>query len=88
MDKEEDKNKEEDKEQEQEEKVEMIIRQTCYTREEAIEKLKENNYDEILTIKSYFGIKEKKQQTIKSINQEMYKQMRLHLVTTIQPTII
>jgi hypothetical protein len=59
-----------------EEKVQKILRQTDYTFELALEKLKENNYDEISTIKSYFGITEKKEQQIKSVNQEIYRQLR------------
>ena len=59
-----------------EEKVQKILRQTDYTFELALEKLKENNYDEIYTIKSYFGITEKKEQQIKSVNQEIYRQLR------------
>jgi hypothetical protein len=60
-----------------EEKVQKILRQTDYNIEIAQEKLKEFNYDEIAVIRSYFGIKEPKPQTnIKSVNQEIYKQLR------------
>ncbi len=59
-----------------EEKIQKILRQTNYTSELALEKLKENNYDEISTIKSYFGITEKKEPQIKSVNQEIYRQLR------------
>ena len=59
-----------------EEKVQKILRQTDYTQEVALNKLRENNFDEILTIKDYFGITEKKTVKIKSINQEIYKQLR------------
>ncbi len=62
-----------------EEKIQIIIRQTDYSEEIAREKLKENNYDEILTIKSYLGISEKKTKPMKSINQEIYKQLRTKL---------
>ena len=61
---------------EMEEKVQKILRQTNYTEEEAREKLKENCFDEILIIKGYLGIKEKKTQEIKSINQEIFTQIR------------
>jgi hypothetical protein len=57
-------------------KIQMVLRQTDYTYELAREKLKENNYDEISTIKGYFGITEKKAPQIKSVNQEIYKQLR------------
>ena len=58
------------------EKIQIILRQTDYNEETAIKKLKENNYDEIAIIKSYLGISEKKTNSMKSINQEIYKQLR------------
>lgn len=61
------------------EKIEIILRQTDYTEEKALEKLKENNFDEIKTIKAFFNIEEKKPGPIKSINQEIYKQLRYKL---------
>jgi hypothetical protein len=62
-----------------EEKVQKVIRQTDYTEETAREKLKLFNYDEILVIKSYLGISDKKVEPIKSVNQEIYKQLRYRL---------
>jgi uncharacterized protein with HEPN domain len=63
-----------------EDKVQKILRQTDYTDELAREKLKENNYDEIATIKAYLGIGEKsKPQVVTSINQEIFKQIRYRL---------
>ena len=62
-----------------EERIQRIMRQTNYSEDLAREKLQENNYDEILTIKSYLGIPEKKNVPIKSINQEIYKQLRTKL---------
>ena len=62
-----------------EEKIQKVIRQTDYTEEMAREKLKLFNYDEILVIKSYLGISDKKVQPIKSVNQEIYKQLRYRL---------
>ena len=59
-------------------KIQIILRQTDYTEEKAIEKLKEHNFDEIKVIKCYFGIVEKKPQ-INSVNQEIYKQIRYRL---------
>ena len=62
-----------------EEKVQKILRQTDYTYEIARDKLKEFNYNEIDVIKSYFGIYDKKSQSqtqIKSVNQEIYRQLR------------
>ena len=57
----------------------IIIRQTTYTLSEAREKLEDFNYDYIKVIKNYMGIVEKKEPKIKSINQEIYKQMRQKL---------
>jgi hypothetical protein len=61
------------------EKVEMILRQTDYSEEEAKNKLKEHNYNHIQVIKSYLGITEKKEPPIKTVNQEIYKQIRYRL---------
>jgi hypothetical protein len=62
-----------------EEKIQKVMRQTDYTEEMARDKLKLFNYDEILVIKSYLGISDKKVQPIKSVNQEIYKQLRYRL---------
>ena len=60
-----------------EEKIQIILRQTDYTEETAIMKLKEYNYDQIAVIKSYLGITEKKApMQMKSVNQEIYRQLR------------
>lgn len=61
------------------EKIQMIIRQTDYTEEKALHKLEEFNYDHILVIKNYFGIPFQKENKIKSVNQEIYKQIRYKL---------
>jgi hypothetical protein len=66
------------------EKIEKILRQTDYTDNVAREKLKEFNYDEIAVIRSYLGIKEKPKQQIKSVNQEIYKQLRTRLDTNMR----
>jgi hypothetical protein len=66
------------------EKVEMILRQTNYTEEEAKNKLKEFNYDNIQVVKSYLGIPEKKEKPIKNVNQEIYKQIRYKLDSTMR----
>ena len=58
-----------------EDKVQIILRQTDYNEEQAREKLKEYGFDEIATIKAYLGITEKKAPQIKSVNQEIYKQL-------------
>ena len=64
----------------EDELVQMVIRQTNYCEAEARDKLKEFNNDAILVIKSYLGIAEKKApQNVRSVNQEIYKQFRLKL---------
>jgi len=60
-------------------KVQKILRQTDYTEDQARENLKKYGFDEIATIKAYFGITEKKPQPMKSVNQEIYKQLRYKL---------
>ena len=60
-------------------KVQIILRQTDYSEEVAREKLKEHSFNEIAVIKAYFGISEKKPTALKSINQEIYKQIRYKL---------
>ena len=60
-------------------KVQIILRQTDLSEEVAREKLKEANFDHISVIKSFLGITEKKTLPIKSKNQEIYKQLRYKL---------
>jgi hypothetical protein len=62
-----------------EDRVQRIMRQTDYSADMARDKLREHNFDEIATIKSYLGITEKKTTHIKSVNQEIYKQLRTKL---------
>ena len=57
-------------------KVQLIMRQTDYSADVAVTKLRENNFDEIATIKAYLGIPKKRPSQIKSVNQEIYKQLR------------
>jgi len=61
------------------EKIQKIMRQTDYSENVAREKLKEYNFDEIATIRAYLGITEKKALPVKSVNQEIYKQLRSRL---------
>jgi hypothetical protein len=61
------------------EKIQKVMRQTDYSENVAREKLKEYNFDEIATIKDYLGITEKKALPVKSVNQEIYKQLRSRL---------
>jgi predicted DNA-binding protein (UPF0278 family) len=62
-------------------KVQKIMCQTDYTELLALDKLHECNGDEIQAIKQYLGIQppSKPTQEIKSINQEIYKQLRYKL---------
>jgi len=66
------------------EKVEMVLRQTDYTQEEAKNKLIEFNYDTIQVVKNYLGITEKKEPPVKTVNQEIYKQIRYKLDSTMR----
>ena len=60
-------------------KIQIIVRQTDYSEDVAREKLIAANFDHILVIKSFMGITEKKTPLIKSKNQEIYKQLRYKL---------
>jgi len=60
-------------------KIQKVMRQTDYNEHTAREKLSENGFDEIATIKAYLGITEKKAPAMKSVNQEIYKQLRYKL---------
>lgn len=55
-----------------------VIMQTDYTKEIALEKLKLFNYDCIKVIRDYLGTNEKKEKP-KSLNQQIYKEIRNHL---------
>ena len=63
-------------ESEASEKIQMIIRQTDYSADVAREKLMAHNDDPIKVIKDYMGIVEKPKPPPKSLNQEIYKQLR------------
>ena len=61
-------------------KIQIILRQTDYTVEQAREKLGDFNFDEMAVIRDYFGITKKKEpEKLKSINQAIYRQLRTHL---------
>jgi hypothetical protein len=68
-----------------EKNVKNIMGQTNYTEEIAREKLKLFNYDFMRVLKDYMGIPEKKETIkIKSVNQEIYKQIRHNLDQTMK----
>lgn len=63
-----------------EQHIKKVMSQTNYTKEEAIEKLKLFNCDYMRVIKDYMGIPEKpKERKIKSVNQEIFRQIRTNL---------
>jgi len=66
------------------EKIGIVIRQTNYTPEIAREKLLIANMDHIKVIKEYCGITEKKAPQVKSLQQQIYKEIRHRLDDSIR----
>jgi hypothetical protein len=65
------------------ENIDIVLRQTNYTKEIAIQKLQIHNNNAINVIKDYMGIKPTEKKTpIKSLNQEIYRQIRTKLDTS------
>ena len=65
--------------------VKHIMSQTNYNETVAREKLKECNNDFMKVLKDYMGIPDKKANTqIKSVNQEIYRQIRYSLDQTMK----
>lgn len=63
---------------EQEEVINMVLRQTTLTREEAVERLEKNNNDYLKVIEEFMGIdrnKSKKKQEL-TVNQQIYSEIR------------
>ena len=58
------------------ESIQLIMRQTNYSEDEAYRHLQLCGNNPIKVIKLYLGIAEKKEPPVKSINQEIYKQLR------------
>ena len=56
-----------------------MLSQTNYTEEEAKEKLKLFNCDYMKVIREYMGIPDKKVKKVKSVNQEIFRQIRTTL---------
>ena len=54
----------------------IVMRQTNYTKDECIEKLKLYNYNIILVINEYMGIKKKSVQKKTTTNQMIYSEFR------------
>jgi hypothetical protein len=61
--------------------IKTVMLQTNYTESEAREKLQHFNGDYISVLKDYMGIGEPQTPKIKSINQEIYRQIRYGLST-------
>jgi hypothetical protein len=61
------------------EKIQIIMRQTDYNEEVAKEKLAAFNYDHLAVIKNFLGITEKKEEPVKNVSQEIYRQIRYKL---------
>lgn len=59
-----------------EERIQIVMRQTDYTKEVAREKLTACNYDSIKCIREYMGITEKKAPVNVSVNQQIYRELR------------
>ena len=64
--------------------IQIIMNQTNYTHQEAYDKLCIHNFDKIKVIKEYIGIplRTEKTKPIKSVNQEIYKQIRKEMNTS------
>lgn len=67
-----------------EELIPVIIRQTDYSEEDVRKYLIEYNGDHISVIKKYMGVEKKVEKPITSINQEIYKQIRTQLDTSMK----
>ena len=63
-------------------KINIVLGQTDYTAIVAREKLVLFNFDHIKVIRNFLGITEKKAPPIKSLNQEIYRQLRHKLDST------
>ncbi len=65
--------------------VKKVMTQTNYTEEEAKEKLRLFNCDYMKVIKDYMGISDKKEEKkVKSINQEIFRQIRTKFDTSMK----
>jgi hypothetical protein len=66
-------------EEEMTEKIGIVSRQTSYSHDIAREKLLLANMDHIKVIKEYCGITEKRAPPVKSLQQQIYKEIRHRL---------
>lgn len=59
------------------ERIEIVKRQTSYSHDEAKAALQKNNYDVMSCIREYLEVPNKKQEsTKKSLNQQIYTELR------------
>ena len=65
-------------------KIDIVCRQTNYTEEEATLKLTEFNNDVMAVIKDYLQIEKKTVQKTKTINQQIYSELRGFMDTIYQ----
>ena len=66
-------------------RINTVMSHTNYTEDEAIDKLQLFNSDYMRVIKDYMGIPEQKEQPkCKSVNQEIYRQLRTKLDTSMK----
>ena len=56
------------------ERIEIVKRQTSYSHDEAKAALQKNNYDVMSCIREYLEVPNKKQESKKSLNQQIYIQ--------------
>ena len=62
------------------ERIEIVKRQTSYSHEEAKEALQKNNYDVMSCIREYLEVPIEKQEPVKkSLNQQIYSELRTKL---------
>ena len=57
----------------------LVLAQTNMTKEDAKQKLEENDYNSIKVIKNHFGIKERKIDDNVNVNQQVYKEIRNYI---------
>jgi len=56
---------------------EIVMRQTDYSQEQALEKLKQHNNDIMSIVREYMGVSAiTKKNELKSVNQQIYKEIR------------
>ena len=59
--------------------IDFVMKQTNYTREETINKLQLFNCEPMKVIREYMGIPDKPNNKVKSVNQEIFRQIRTTL---------